>query len=186
VRACWWQGREKHARNVTPHVIFYLHSYEAASKGSRRKSGACFYTRKRVSLPLYLHLFVLLAGVYQPRSGYGWCCLPCHRLSFTRHALFRRPVLVAASLGSEVFTTPSPAMCKKPGEFAAAVLESLKQGLSLVLFSAQPEPFLTLKPVKPPNVSLLFRSVSPWSRKVDECKPSVSRVLAEKWTSVSP
>ena len=34
-------------------------------------------------------------------------------------------VLVAAALSSEVFTTPSPAMCRGPGEFAAAVGDSL-------------------------------------------------------------
>jgi len=43
------------------------------------------------------------------------------------------------------------------------------QGLSLVHFSAQPEPFLPLKPLHPPNVSHEKRSRQ-----------------AEKCTSVSP
>jgi hypothetical protein len=49
---------------------------------------------------------------------------------------------------------------------------SVRQGLTLVQFSSQPEPIWSRKPPKPPMVSL--KKVLTLMRKADECKPLVS------------
>jgi hypothetical protein len=51
----------------------------------------------------------------------------------------------------------------------ADVVSGSRQGLTLVRFSAQPEPFLVTYTTKPPNLNLKKLLAS--SRKVDECMP---------------